>query len=260
MNDRNDSNPPPPNRSHDLPQDSSGDSSADVALELDVLIGRIVDGEASEHSRRRFETLAMRDADLWRRLALRQQDMAMLAVHVEPALNKAEAIELPVAGSETPAMVFPGGHGRPDRNVAPATIGAGASRWPWWLAASGWAAVIALAGVWASSIWSGHANMRDGGANTLQTDARLVSTTPEEHLQKYMQAPYVMGDMSPTLLQVDSLPDGRYAVSYLRRIVEVKYYDSPEQIPLDADGNLTDSPRDVRKPARAGPAPTHPRD
>lgn len=224
----------------------------DPTLELDVLIGRIVDGEASEDARRRFETLAASDAFLWRRLALRQQDMAMLAVHVEPTLNGAEAVELPVTDGEH-AITSPIMNGHAGQFTQ-------AARWPWWMAATGWAAVLALAAVWGSSIWSGHARMQDAGPGGMQTDARLVNATPEEHLQKYMQAPYVMGDMPPTLLQVDQLPDGRYAVSYLRRIVEVKYYDAADQIPLDGDGNLTDSPRQVRKPGPVAPAPSKPRD
>jgi hypothetical protein len=31
----------------------------------------------------------------------------------------------------------------------------------------------------------------------------------------------------------------------LRRIVEVKYYDKAEQIPVDGDGNLSASPREM---------------
>ena len=212
-----------------LRDDSAGPS------EIDVLIGRIVDGEASTTQRQRFESLAAHDGSLWRRLALRHQDMAMLATHVEPTLNAAEKVELPLVIGDSPVIA----------SLADGSAKANDRAW-WWLTASGWAAMLAIATVWGSSLLISQRQMNDG-VNARSMDARAVNNTPEQHLEQYMHAPYVLGDMPPTLLQVEDLPDGRLAVSYLRRIVEVKYYDKAEDIPLDADGNLSSEPRELRR-------------
>jgi hypothetical protein len=209
---------------------------------LDVLIGRIIDGEATLVQRQRFEAMAADDPALWRMLALRQQDMSMLAAHVEPQLNAAEKIELPVGAID---------------QIESSAGGAGSRRLrvPWWIAISGWAAMIALAVVWSfSDQWLRPGDDMPGG---MQASHEPEVLTPDEHLREYKQAPFVLNEMPPTLLQIDQLRDGRLAVSYLRRIVEVAYFDSPEEIPLNADGNLPDSPEVLRQHA---PPASQPRD
>lgn len=232
MNDRHETNP---SDSHREAADAA------EAPDLDVMITRIVDGEASLALRQRFEALASDDASLWRRLALRQQDMTMLATHVEPMLNRAEKVDVPAAATNGPVLALRAGT-RPNGEVD----GAAPSRFSWLMAASGWAALIALAMAWGSAALRGRGESDAASGNLHQADAATSILPPEAHLQQYMQAPYVMGDMPPTLLQVDQLSDGRFAVSYLRRIVEVKYYDSATDIPLDDEGNLSSSPRDIR--------------
>lgn len=219
-------------------------------MALDVLIGRIVDGEASESQRQRFEMMAASDPLLWRSLALRQQDTAMLAVHVEPTLNAADRVDLPMHAFEHENQIVGtiGGDEQP-AHALPA-------RPSWWLAASGWAAVIGLAAVWGSGAFVGRGE--HVGSTGLAADQRTAPLSPEAHLKEYMHAPFVLGDMPPTLLQVEPLNDGRFAVSYLRRIVEVKYFDSPEQIPLDADGNLSATPHElVQATGRTPSQPQH---
>ena len=53
------------------------DPAPDDAVEADVLIGRIIDLEATAEDQQRFEQLAIADPSLWRALATRQQDMAV---------------------------------------------------------------------------------------------------------------------------------------------------------------------------------------
>src|SRR5688572_21853643 len=133
------------NERHLDPENPAGNGpTAGPPTELDVLIGRIVDGEASPAQRQHFESLASVDSALWRRLALRQQDMAMLAVHVEPALNAAEKIELPVAAAG--GVAGPAADASTDPAAAPLLLSA--AKGPWWMAVSGWAALIALATAW----------------------------------------------------------------------------------------------------------------
>ena len=196
----------------------------DGTSETEVLLTRIVDGEAATTERERFERLAAVEPSLWRRLALKHQDASMLLAHVEPTLNAAERIELP------------------DLDLS------SANRTSWWMAASGWAALITLAITWAVS------NQMRGGdhpaTNGIPADTRGInSLAPEEHLQQYLRAPFVLGEMQPTLLQVEPLPDGRYAMSYVRRIVEVSMFDSPEDVPAsDEHGNLPSSPHASAQP------------
>jgi hypothetical protein len=72
--------------------------------------------------------------------------------------------------------------------------------------------------------------------------------TPEEHLREYLRAPYVLNEMPPTLLSTEDLPDGRLAVSFLRRIVEVRYVDSPEDLPeLTEEGEMSGVPTKLAK-------------
>jgi len=214
--------------------DSTLDDGRDEAANLDVLIGRIVDGEASVEERQRFEALAATDGALWRRLALRQQDMSMLAAHVEPTLNASEKIDLPLSAHAASGIAG---------SIGPHRY---ANRTSWWAAAAGWAAMIALAATWSLSA---HLNSATGRAAAPAGAPVALKQPPEKLLGDYLRSPFVLGEMTPTMLTVDELPDGRLALSFLRRIVEVNYYDSAADLPgWDAEGNLTVAPHE---PARA---------
>ncbi len=213
---------------HLLPFDSS-------ASDIDQLIGRIIDGEATIAQRQRFEGLAQQDVSLWKRLALRHQDMAMLATQVQPALDRADQTDLPTGGVVEPDLRLASASHAAGGDQILGTIAPSQRMGAWWLAASGWAAVVALAITWSAGILP-DPTASEGGPNVV--GARSTVFTPEQNLDAYMQAPYVLGDMPPTLLNVDELPDGRLAVSYLRRIVEVQYFDSAADIPLDEEGTL----------------------
>ena len=240
------------NERHDLDSENPAGNGANAGppTDLDVLIGRIVDGEASPAQRQHFESLANVDPAMWRRLALRQQDMAMLAVHVEPTLNAAEKIELPVAAAGGAAGIA--ADAPTDPTAAPLLLGA--AKGPWWMAVSGWAALIALATAWGAGLLPAGPRNIDSASRS-QPNVQTVNLPPEELLSEYMQAPYVMGEMPSTLLNIDELSDGRLAVSYLRRIVEVQYYNSAAEIPLDENG-LSSSPRELRRLGpKSQPAP-----
>src|SRR5262245_51264896 len=84
-------------------------------LTAEVLIGRIVDGEALAADRARFEELAAVNPGLWKLLALRHQDDAVLAARFERETAGVERIDLPA--SPQPASR--------------------ALRAPWWLAITG---------------------------------------------------------------------------------------------------------------------------
>lgn len=74
---------------HDAPDAGWG------ASREDVLIGRIVDGEASQRDFEDLERLGAHDQDVWRRLAHAQRAHARLERAVEDRIALAELIELP---------------------------------------------------------------------------------------------------------------------------------------------------------------------
>ena len=56
---------------------------------------------------------------------------------------------------------------------------------------------------------------------------------------KNRSAPYVLGEWQPSVLEVESLSDGRVVVRFLRRIEEVAFLDPSRALPVDANGELT---------------------
>ncbi|MEM7229738.1 MAG: hypothetical protein AAF432_13080 [Planctomycetota bacterium] len=103
-------------------EDANLEPSDDV-LEVDIIIGRLIDGEATDADRARFERLAALEPAAWRRLALQQADRDHLARAYERATAAGTDVELPV-------------------RAAPRRIGSS------WSAAAAWAAVVVLALAW----------------------------------------------------------------------------------------------------------------
>lgn len=213
----------------------NSDHTPDDLMQTEILIGRIVDGEARPEDHQRFESLANADPLLWRRLALRQQDMAMLEAGVEHELRSAMNIELP---DDAPRL-----------RLSP--------RVHWLAAASGWAALIVVALAWAMTSLRANDEQHRRATHDRPAAVRQVSTsdegenrsepmTPDEHLREYLHAPFVLGEMAPTLLQVQELPDGRHELRILRRIEEIVYIDAADDVPVDAAGNLTKPPASLR--------------
>jgi len=201
------STPPPDSPQHE------GD------CELDILIGRMIDGEVSEEDRSRFDFLAASEPDLWRRLALRQQDMRLLAGQVDRTIAGAVHTELPRR------WLLPG-------------------RLSWPIALAGWAAVVIIALSLALTA------LVERGMNPptmAQVPVAHDRLTPEEHYARYLHAPYVLGDMQPVVLEVERLTDGRVAVHFVRRIEEVAFLDPDRQLPVDEDGQLTRDPALLRQ-------------
>lgn len=204
----------------------------DAHLDVEILIGRIVDGEAGDDDRQRFELLSARDPELWRRLAARQQDMLMLIERVEEETRSIDRIDVPA--------------------FAPQRF----TRWSGLRSAavwSGWAAALALALFWGMGSLIDHEPLA-----ATQPVMIEQSLSPAQHLDRYLTAPFVLGEMQPTLMEVEQLPDGRYAASYLRRIVEVAFFDSPEELSLDEEGNFARDPETLRdeQPREAEPRAT----
>lgn len=186
-------------------------------MEDEILIGRLVDGEAGDEDDARFEKLAEETPTLWRTLALRQRDMQLLANQVELETKLADQIELPSFA------IMP-------RNIT------------WTLALSGWAAVLILCLTWSLVVVAG--GRADADMNIINDQGSLppLPVTPEEHLRKYKNLnDFVIGELRATLLNTETLADGSVELTYLRRIEEKIIIDAElyEQIELSSEKGET---------------------
>ena len=189
-------------------------------LEFERLMTRIVDDEASLGDLRQFELIADRDPMLWKRLSLRQGDMLRLSANIDRQMHSFELMELPEL------------HGENSR-----TFSTLRTRLPVLSAAVGWAAVFIMAVIW------GTTTLRDADRfdrqRALPAAQSPAEISADEHMREYLRAPWVMGEMPPSLLQVDELSDGRKALRILRRIEEVTFIDPEAEIPITDDGHLS---------------------
>jgi hypothetical protein len=184
-------------------------------LAADILIGRLVDGEADHDDRTRFDEMASINSSLWKRLALRQQDAAALTARFEEQTQSVDSVELPAVSRFSTLRIS----------------------WP--IAFTGWAALLVLAILWGVQ--------RAHESRTLSRVTQVVnpadSLTPEEHLRAYLNAPYVSGELPPTLLQSERLNDGRTMIRILRRVEEIAFVNTDPETLVDENGHL------VKKPA-----------
>ena len=205
-------------------------------LELERLLSRIVDGECTPQDSRALAEMASADPQIWCRLAVRQQDMTVLSAHVNRTLDRAERIDLP--------------HQAPNATSAARLSGV---RTPWWIALSGWAAMIALVAIW--SIWLASGQGSHQPKHVIPAGSGTGELTPDEHLREYLLAPFVVSELPPTLLEVEEQPDGRKVLHILRRIEEFVVLESDDQVPVNDQGTLTKPPSEMRQliPAMSQP-------
>ena len=216
--------------SHDTrPQDESFEQSETLSVssvpDSDLLISRIVDGEADPSDHARFEQMADADPSLWKSLARRQQEMARLT----------EGFENETAAAMNVAL--------PKTSVARR----GVPRVGWALTLSGWAAVLILAALWGVNVLDNHQQQRQMSGSTTITN-RVPNMSAIEHFDQYKhRAPYVLDELPPELIEVEKLSDGRYVIRYKRQVEEVAFYDSIEDVPIetlpDGTGRLVRDPK-----------------
>lgn len=188
--------------------------------ESETLIGRIVDHEATPQELQRFEQLAGDGAPLWRRLALDQLDMGLLAGRVREETARADRVDaVPPAGGRPIALTL-----------------------------SGWAAAVLLAASWVIV-----AGMGDRTARTpaLRLDpaagaAAAPELTPKEHLQAYLGSDFVVGELDPVVMETEPLDNGMHRVWFMRRIKEFVDIKTPPDA-TTKDGKLKVNPADLRQ-------------
>ncbi len=167
----------------------------------EILISRLVDGEASTEEWREFESLAFADPSLWRTLAETRRDKDLICAQFNELAAAADRVNpVPAAVRATHVM---------------------AGRFRAW---SGWtaAAVIALG-------WAGLTNIRSnsagGGGQPQQAGLLPASFTPDEAREVYLtegrQQGLVVEELPKVLIDSRPIADSdRVEVIFLRQIVE----------------------------------------
>lgn len=199
----------------------------------EILIGRVIDGEASEAEFDELRSIAAVESSVWRDLAEAQRETAEIADAVGHSIEVADRVELPIARSES-------------------------SRWGRGslLSAGGWIAAAVLLVAWIGS--GGSMVTGPGSMRIPQSAAGLVPTNAADALDRYLslgrEEGQVLGEV-PTgvVLERRPLPEGGgYEVIYLRQIMERTVVEDVYEIARDDAGN----PETVRV-TPAGPASAH---
>lgn len=169
-----------------LPNPTS-DSKPDESTLVELLIGRVIDGEADEADLSRLADLAATDPGVWRLYAARRTDHVLLQGRVASEVEVAQRVALPATGTA-------GGILAPVIDVIRVSHG--------YLA---WAAVIALALV------IGMSDRTPAAPGVRVVDRNAVQPGPVLSSDEF----------DPVLLHSQPLPDGRVRVTWMRRIIEV---------------------------------------
>ena len=174
--------------------------------ESETLIGRLMDHEATPQDLQRFEQLAGDESPLWRKLALDQLDMGLLAGRVRQETAVAERVDaVGPSGGRHLAIIF-----------------------------SGWAAVLVLGAWWAiAGLGDRTAGLPMPRLDPTATPERQTDLSPDEHLTAYLAAEFVGGELDPVLLETELIEPGRHRIWFVRRIEEFVDIDTPLEAVID---------------------------
>lgn len=203
-------------------------------FERDVLIGRIVDGEASPEDWQRLATMAAGDQAVWAEVADTQRAHDALARAVERITAPADFVDLPSPGhaGENPVQHR--------LNLV--------SRW------GGWAAAAAIVMVWTLGLRPPQTPV---GQGERPQSAGLVSWTPDEAFSRYVDAGKQSGQVVqelPERVVYDTRPleSGGFEVLYIRQVLERRVVDEVYRRAADEFGRPVEVPaRFDRLPPRA---------
>lgn len=179
--------------------------------QLDLLISRIADNEATDADWTTFNALAEREPGAWKDLARAQRDQAALGLAVHLKLHAAERVNLPTI--DAARRFFHSAHG----SSAPASPRVRTLAWGGWVAA----AAVLLAWMTGGGFFSPPRLSAPAG----NTAGLLRVSTPEDAVQAYLDVGkkqnVVLGEV-PQRIFVQSRPtsDGRMEVIYVRQFIE----------------------------------------
>ncbi len=216
----------------DTPNRDSNQSAEDLAR--DVLITRVVDGEASSADWKTLAELAASDQRVWAELADQQQAHDELSRAVEIATAPADAVELSDLDDHLHA---PNSMERRLRIVG-----------TW----GGWAAAAAVALLWTTGLNPARPMSPDLGE---QAGLVRIGDSPEEAFDRYLAAGRAEGSViaeipDRVVRSVRPLESGQVEVTYVRQVIERRTVDETYRRALDEFG------RTVEVPVPVAPAPT----
>ncbi|MDX2115128.1 MAG: hypothetical protein SFZ24_05830 [Planctomycetota bacterium] len=204
----------------------------------DVLIGRVVDGEATSADWAALEHLASRDPLVWERLGRAQRTHARLEREVEDAIAIAELIDLPSA-----------------RAVAVDSFRLRLRQYGGWAAA----AAVALAWVGAQTPLVSHPAPTSTAA--LVPIAAPAQVAPDQLFDRYVLEGVaqgrVVGVMPPVLVRTEPAADGNgKQVIFLRQVLERATMTdvTPVSIQLDEHGTPRYVPTETPIPTLLQPS------
>lgn len=210
-----------------------GEEPISIDRDREVLIARIIDGDASELDWDRFRTIASGDASVWGELSAAQRDHEALREAVRGATNAAMRVEAPTTHAPSAA------HQRRLDTAA---------KWSGW----GVAAMIALAFFARPSGFTGPQGYQTGAIGPAQPGVTpLDQATSDQAFGRYMSAGIedgrVVGEM-PQPIVVETRPTGAGTVEviYLRQIIERRELDRAYREVVDEFGNTDVLPVDLK--------------
>ncbi len=170
----------------------------------DILINRVVDGEATPADWAELDVASQRDPGIWARLAESQRSHASLQRAVEDALTVAELVDLP----------------HPSERLERAWD-ARVRVWGGWMVA----ALVAIA--WAGNFAQIRAMRGAQGEAEVTNNASLAcpgAMTSEQLLHAYMQSGLadgrVVGEMPMVMLESVPTADGKAQITFVRPLIE----------------------------------------
>ena len=193
-----------------------------TTTDLDTLISRVVDQEASDADWRALHTLAERDSSVWRELAQAQRDHADLTAEMDQALACVDRIDVPSHEHFSQSLT--------ERVRVVVT-------WSGWAVAA--ALILAWLGIIDLGFSSGDTTQPNG--HTAGVVPTFPRDNPEAALDYYMEEGrkqgFVLGEADHRVLDilVDDEGSGQ-AVIYLRQIIEIKKPDQLFMHPVDELG------------------------
>jgi hypothetical protein len=200
----------------------------------DVLIGRVIDGEASSTDWDALDRLAQSEPAVWERLGRAQRAHARLEREVEDAIALAELIELPASHAATASL-----------NMR-------------FRQYSGWAMAAVLGLALLGSFGLNLGGSRGGGNGGLQAGIGARSLSPDEALDQYVQSGLasgrVLGEMPAVL--VDARPaqqGGGQEVLFVRQILERKFVTDVSVMSVEMDEHGTARYVPLRQQPAAAP-------
>ncbi|MEN1706443.1 MAG: hypothetical protein AAGJ54_13145 [Planctomycetota bacterium] len=187
----------------------------------DILVARVVDGEATSEDWRELRTIAASDQSIWAEIAEQQDLKRELDVAVEDAVSVAERVALPM---HEHASVSPN------------------SRMKLALTAGGWLAAACVGIAWIVGMTP--QQTITPATNGVPQNIAMANpiTSAGEALAQYLklgrESGEVLGEMpSSVVIQRTPNPEGGYDVIYLRHIVEKTTVDGVYKPATDDTGN-----------------------